>query len=99
MASEDPKCPDCDGPIGADWDWCLHCGYDPDHLKPWDWQPQSNQLSGQMSDQMSGQMSGSVQTATKPGKVGLIDLTERKRRSKRKGRSRKQATGIRDRRK
>ncbi len=82
MASEDPKCPDCDGPIGADWDWCLHCGYDPDHLKPWDWYPQAGQ--------MSAQMSGSVQTATKPGKVGLIDLTERKRRSRRKGRSRKQ---------
>ncbi|MGZ4758228.1 MAG: hypothetical protein ACXV95_04115 [Acidimicrobiales bacterium] len=82
MASEDPKCPDCDGPIGADWDWCMHCGYDPDHLKPWDWRPASNQ-------------SGSVQTATAPGKVDLIDLTERKRRpkraerAKRKGRSRK----------
>ena len=82
MASEDPKCPDCEGPIGADWDWCLHCGYDPDHLKPWDWRPQSGQVQ-------ADQMSGSVQTAIKPGKVGLIDLTDRKRRSKRKNRTRK----------
>src|SRR4051812_23050128 len=82
MASGDPKCPDCDGPIGADWDWCMHCGYDPDHLKPWDWRPSSG-----------GGMGGSVQTATAPGQVGLIDLTEKKRRkrserSKRKGRGR-----------
>ncbi len=83
MASEDPKCPDCEGPIGADWDWCLHCGYDPDHLKPWDWRPQSGQSSGQMS--------GSVQTAAAPGKVGLIDLTERKRRSKRADRPKRKS--------
>src|SRR5690349_11676996 len=53
MASEQPQCPDCSGPIGADWDWCHHCGYDPDHLKPWDWQPGMTSASG-----------GSVQTAT-----------------------------------
>ena len=72
MASESPNCPDCSGPIGADWDWCMHCGYDPDHLKPWDWRPTTHQAS-----------MGSVQTATAPGQVGLIDLTERKGRTKR----------------
>jgi hypothetical protein len=82
MASESPNCPDCSGPIGADWDWCMHCGYDPDHLKPWDWRPSPRQADG-----------GSVQTMA-PGQVDLIDLTDRKRtkravRSKRKGRSRK----------
>jgi hypothetical protein len=65
MAS-DPKCPDCDGPIRADWDWCLHCGYDPDHLKPWDWLP-------------GGATAGSTQTATASRRIDTIDLTDRKR--------------------
>jgi hypothetical protein len=74
MAS-DPKCPECSGSIGADWDWCMHCGYDPDHLKPWDWQPGAAHAT-----------SGSLKTATAKGGVDLIDLTDQKRRSKRSGR-------------
>ena len=65
-----PRCPTCGTGIQPHWDWCHFCGYDPDHLKPWDWRP-----AGSL-------MGGSVQTATAPGKVGLIDLTDRKRKTK-----------------
>ena len=39
MPADEPSCPRCTGPIRADWDWCHHCGYDPDLLKPAGWMP------------------------------------------------------------
>ncbi len=62
----------------------MHCGYDPDHLKPWDWRP------------APAQAGGSVQTATAPGQVGLIDLTERKRRGKKAERTKRKGRGGKD---
>jgi hypothetical protein len=28
--SDEPPCPSCGGPVAPDWDWCHHCGFDPD---------------------------------------------------------------------
>lgn len=41
MSSEDqlPTCPECHTPIQPTWDWCHACGFDPEGLKPADWQP------------------------------------------------------------
>jgi hypothetical protein len=33
------RCPQCGTPVQATWDWCHHCGLDPEGLKPPDWQP------------------------------------------------------------
>jgi hypothetical protein len=34
MATDAPACPDCRSDVQPDWDWCHHCGYDPDGLRP-----------------------------------------------------------------
>jgi hypothetical protein len=34
MASEAPACPGCGSEVQPDWDWCHHCGYDPEGLRP-----------------------------------------------------------------
>ncbi len=39
MAVQEPACPECTTPVRADWDWCQHCGFDPDGLKPKGWFP------------------------------------------------------------
>jgi hypothetical protein len=33
-AAEAVLCPECGTVVGADWDWCQNCGFDPDHLSP-----------------------------------------------------------------
>ena len=37
--SHEPLCPDCSTPVQPTWDWCMACGYDPDHLMPTGWTP------------------------------------------------------------
>jgi hypothetical protein len=33
------RCPQCGTPVQSSWDWCQRCGFDPEGLKPPDWQP------------------------------------------------------------
>jgi hypothetical protein len=35
----EPTCPTCATVVRPTWDWCLACGFDPEGLKPNDWQP------------------------------------------------------------
>jgi len=37
MDAVTPMCPNCGAPVQPDWDWCQHCGYDPDSLMPSGW--------------------------------------------------------------